>query len=184
MRSVSVALKKCRDVFVLAVGMASSSRRSEECVSSVASAVFKVVALRQEQVDVIAAIVCDHNVIEVLPTGFGKSLCYQVGTMMLNGFTQVVTPLLALCEDQITFMTAHNVPVVRMDSTLDHTSQKSICERIIREDCDLKAVYTTPQTLKHNVRVVRALRVATDAGRVNFATIDAAHCVLDWSDFM
>jgi ATP-dependent DNA helicase RecQ len=112
----------------------------------VANAVFKVAALRQEQADVIAAIVCGRNVIAVLPTGFGKSLCYQVGTMMLDGFTVVVTPLLALCEDQITFMKAHNVPVVRMDSTLYHTSQKSICERIMREDCDLKAVYTTPET--------------------------------------
>jgi ATP-dependent DNA helicase RecQ len=176
-------LEKCRDVFIVAFGMASSCLHSEECVESVANAVFKVPALRQEQVDVIAAILYGHNVIAVLPTGFGKSLCYQVGTMMLNGFTLVVTPLLALCEDQIAFMKAHNVPVVRVDSTLDHTSQKSVCERIMRDDCDVKAVYTTPETLKHNVRVVEALRVAGERGRVNFATIDEAHCVLDWSDF-
>jgi superfamily II DNA helicase RecQ len=234
-------LGKCRDVFISAVGMASSCLNSEECASSVANAVFKVPALRQEQVDVITAILCGHDVIAVLPSGFGKSLCCQVGTMMLGGFTLLVTPLLALCEEQIAFMKAHNVPVVRVNSTLDHTSQKSICERIMTQsyksiilchdlivitqyfpkaalsngpdprfrtgprtfkkqlpvrkvrrslrtlimsdDCDVEAVYTTPETLKHNVRVVTALRVAREGGRVNFATIDNAHCVLGWSDF-
>jgi hypothetical protein len=62
----------------------------------------------------------------------------------------------------------------------------------MRDDCDLKAAYTTPETSKHNVKAVRALRVAREAGRVNFATIDEAsivaklakaRCVLDWSDF-
>jgi superfamily II DNA helicase RecQ len=163
--------------------MAASSSKSEQCPRSLANAVFKVAALRQEQVDVIRAIVSGKNVIAVLPTGFGKSLCYQVGTMMLSGFTLVVTPLLALCEDQIMFMRANDVPVVRIDSTSDHITQKIICERIMCDDCDLKAVYTTPETLKHNDRAIRALRVAAEAGRVSFATIDEAHCVLEWSDF-
>jgi ATP-dependent DNA helicase RecQ len=100
--------------------MAASSSNSEQSARSVANAVFKVTALRQEQIDVIRAIVSGKNVIAVLPTGFSKSLCYQVGTMMQRGFTLVVTPLLALCEDQITFMRANDVPVVRIDSTLDH----------------------------------------------------------------
>jgi superfamily II DNA helicase RecQ len=51
------------------------------------------------------------------------------------------------------------------------------------DDCDLKAVYTTPETLKHNVRAIKALRFAAEARRVNFATIDEAHCVLECSDF-
>jgi ATP-dependent DNA helicase RecQ len=163
--------------------MASSRWNSEQSASSVANAAFKVTALKKEQIDVIRAIVSGKNVIAVLPTGFGKSLCYQVGTMMQRGFTLVVTPLLALCEDQITFMRANDVPVVRIDSTLDHETQKSICERIMGDDCDLKAVYTTPETLKHNIRAIKALQFAAEVGRVNFATIDEAHCVLEWSDF-
>jgi ATP-dependent DNA helicase RecQ len=79
---------------------------------SVDNAVFKERALRQEQEDVIRAIVSGENVIAVLMVS--ASLCHYVGTM--SGFTLVVSPLLALCEDQILFMRANDVPVVRLDS--------------------------------------------------------------------
>jgi ATP-dependent DNA helicase RecQ len=152
---------------------------------AVATDVFGVYRLREEQMEAIAAITstCDYCVIAVLPTGFGKSLCYQVGTMMLSGFTLVITPLLALCEDQMAFMSAHNIHVERMDSTLELDEQRAVCARIESNSCDLKAVYTTPETLRQNRQFVTALRVASAEGRVNFVTIDEARCVLEWSEF-
>jgi superfamily II DNA helicase RecQ len=66
---------------------------------------------------------------------------------------------------------------------VDHVMQKSICARIMGDDCDFKAVYTTPETLKHNVRAIKALRFAAEEGRVNFATTNEAHWVLEWSGF-
>jgi ATP-dependent DNA helicase RecQ len=152
---------------------------------AVATDVFGVDRLRKEQMEAIAAITstCAQCVIAVWPTGFGKSLCYQVGTMLLTGFTLVITPLLALCEDQLAFMTAHNIPVQRMDSTVRPDEQRAACARIQSDSCDLKAVYKTPETLRRNKEFVTALRVASAGGRVSFVTIDAAHCVLEWSEF-
>jgi superfamily II DNA helicase RecQ len=150
---------------------------------SVARGAFSVDVLRKEQMEVITAITGSENVIAVLPTGFGKSLCYQVGAMMLNGFTLVITPLLALCEDQIVYMSAHNIPVVRMDSTIERDEQVAVCTRVQCEDSDVKAVYTTPETLRQNKNFGNALRAASAQGRISFVTIDEAHCVLEWSDF-
>jgi ATP-dependent DNA helicase RecQ len=150
---------------------------------AVARQYFGVEELREQQLDAIKHITEGKNVIAVLPTGFGKSLCYQVGSLMLPGFTVVITPLLALCEDQMAFMTAHGVPVVRINSTIDRVEQDAIFKRITEGPNDLKVVYTTPETLQHNVRFVRALRKASAEKRVPFVTIDEAHCVLEWSDF-
>lgn len=151
--------------------------------SAVARDVFDVQQLRSEQTEAIEAILRLENVIAVLPTGFGKSLCYQVGTVMLKGFTVVVTPLLALCEDQIEYMSAHGIPVARMDSTIECDEQEAVCSRVAADDSGLKALYTTPETLQHNKQQARALRVAQAAENINFITIDEAHCVLEWSEF-
>lgn len=145
--------------------------------------VFDVQHLRAEQTEAIEAILRSENVIAVLPTGFGKSLCYQIGTVLLKGFTVVVTPLLALCEDQIAYMSARGIAVDRMDSSLEHDEQAAVCNRIKAEDSGLKALYTTPETLQHNRQLAQALQVARAAENINFITIDEAHCVLEWSEF-
>jgi hypothetical protein len=103
--------------------------------------------------------------------------------MLQEGFTVVITPLLALCEDQMAYMSACNVPVVRIDSSIERVEQVAVCTRIQSASTDLKAVYTTPETLRHNKLLGSALRVASAEGRVNFATIDEAHCILEWSEF-
>lgn len=152
-------------------------------VSEVALNMFNVEQLREEQIEVISAILRSENVIAVLPTGFGKSLCYQISTVMMQGFTIVVTPLLALCEDQMEYMQSHGVTVDRMDSTLLRDQQAAVCGRIRQVNSGLKALYTTPETLQHNVLLAKALHEATQAGNISFITIDEAHCVLDWSEF-
>ena len=97
--------------------------------AAVAHDVFDVHQLRAQQLEAIEAIV-RGDVIAVLPTGFGKSLCYQIGTVLLKGFAVVVTPLLALSEDQIQYMLAHGIPVDRIDSTVLYDEQLAVCKRI------------------------------------------------------
>jgi superfamily II DNA helicase RecQ len=80
------------------------SFRATMSAESVAEAVFSVTELRSEQRDAISAITSGQNVVVVLPTGFGKSLCYQEGALLMKGFTIVITPLLALCDDQVRYM--------------------------------------------------------------------------------
>ena len=150
--------------------------------AAVAHDVFDVHQLRAQQLEAIEAIV-RGDVIAVLPTGFGKSLCYQIGTVLLKGFAVVVTPLLALSEDQIQYMLAHGIPVDRIDSTVLYDEQLAVCKRIEGEGSGLKALYTTPETLQHNRHLARALQVAQAGDRINFITIDGAHCVLEWLEF-
>ena len=86
-------------------------------------------------------------------------------------------------EDQIQYMLAHGIPVDRIDSTVLYDEQLAVCKRIEGEGSGLKALYTTPETLQHNRHLARALQVAQAGDRINFITIDGAHCVLEWLEF-
>src|SRR5947209_9586605 len=82
-------------------------------------------AFREGQEPAVAKLLDGKSVLAIFPTGAGKSLCYQLPALMLEGVTLVVSPLIALMKDQIDFLVAHGVPAARMDSTLtlDETRQ-------------------------------------------------------------
>ena len=74
---------------------------------------------REGQVDVIEKILEGKSALAVFPTGSGKSLCYQLSALLLDGLTLVISPLIALMKDQIDFLHERNIPAARLDSTLE-----------------------------------------------------------------
>src|SRR4249920_304692 len=79
---------------------------------------FGFAEFRPAQQQVIDKVMAGQNVLAVMPTGSGKSLCYQLPAMALPGLTLVVSPLIALMKDQIDALTARGIPARRLDSTL------------------------------------------------------------------
>ena len=75
-------------------------------------------SFRDGQEEVIASILSDRSALAVFPTGGGKSLCYQLPALLLNGLTLVVSPLIALMKDQVDSLVAKGIPAARLDSTL------------------------------------------------------------------
>ena len=86
--------------------------------ADILSRVFGFSGFREGQEAVVGRLLDGKSVLAIFPTGAGKSLCYQLPALMLDGVTLVVSPLIALMKDQIDFLISRGVPAARMDSTL------------------------------------------------------------------
>ncbi len=128
---------------------------------------------RAGQREVIEAILAGHDTVVVMPTGGGKSLCYQLPAMLQTGATVVVSPLIALMKDQVDALRARDLPATFINSSIDFEEQKA---RIggIRQG-RFKLVYVAPERFRSNF-FVEALRSAD----VSLFAVDEAHCVSTW----
>lgn len=130
-------------------------------------------SLRPLQVDAIRAALAGRDSLVVMPTGGGKSLCFQAPAVFRGGLTVVVSPLIALMKDQVDGLTRIGVPAVRIDSTLSSSEWSEAANSIRRGETRL--VFTSPERLV-NTGTVRLLQ---DAGAHTIA-VDEAHCVSHW----
>jgi ATP-dependent DNA helicase RecQ len=130
-------------------------------------------SFREGQEEVISKILDGKSALAVFPTGSGKSLCYQLSALLLDGLTLVISPLIALMKDQIDFLQRRKIPAARLDSTVE-------LSEIRRIDADLQAnrlklLYVAPERFS-NERFIQKL------SRLNIAlmVIDEAHCISEW----
>jgi ATP-dependent DNA helicase RecQ len=129
--------------------------------------------LRPLQEQAIRATLSGRDSLVVLPTGGGKSLCYQAPAVVRGGLTVVVSPLIALMKDQVDGLTRIGVPAARLDSTISNGEWATTADAIRRGETRL--VFTSPERLI-NTGTYRLLR---DAGAHTVA-VDEAHCVSHW----
>lgn len=130
-------------------------------------------AFRPGQEEVVASILEGRDTLAIMPTGRGKSLCYQLPAMLLEGVTVVVSPLIALMKDQVDALTRRGLPATLINSTLSLEEQRARMEGL--EAGAYRLVYIAPERFRHR-RFVEAL------GRVRLAlfAIDEAHCLSQW----
>ncbi len=134
---------------------------------------FKLPSFRPGQEAVINALLQGHSALAVFPTGGGKSLCYQLPALMLNGLTLVVSPLIALMKDQVDALQSLGIKAARLDSSLDKDETLAIYNSLY--DGSLKLLYVSPERLK-NERFVQRLSQLT----ISLLAIDEAHCISEW----
>jgi RecQ family ATP-dependent DNA helicase len=135
--------------------------------------VFGFDTFREGQETIITKILEGKSALAVFPTGSGKSLCYQLSALHLEGLTLVISPLIALMKDQIDFLNKRKIPAARLDSTLEP-------EEIRRIDSDLRArrlklLYVAPERFS-NERFIQKLRQL----KISLMVIDEAHCISEW----
>src|SRR5215469_1099423 len=130
-------------------------------------------AFRGLQAEVIAEVLAGRHALAVLPTGGGKSLCYQIPAMMRPGVAIVVSPLIALMADQVEGLIQSGVAAARLDSdaTLDHRS--AVWRQIEAGELDL--LYLSPEGLMQPAMLDRLVRQ-----NISLIAIDEAHCVSQW----
>lgn len=134
---------------------------------------FRLTAFRPGQEAIINTLMQGHSALAVFPTGGGKSLCYQLPALLLDGLTLVVSPLIALMKDQVDSLRDLGIPAARMDSSLSAEEARSLFAGIRQQT--IKIVYVSPERLK-NDRFVRRL-----AGiKISLLAIDEAHCISEW----
>ncbi|TVQ01164.1 MAG: RecQ family ATP-dependent DNA helicase [Planctomycetaceae bacterium] len=134
---------------------------------------FGLTGFRPGQRDVIDAIAAGHDVLCVMPTGGGKSLCYQLPSLARKGTTIVVSPLIALMKDQVDALHRLGISAKLINSTLSLSEQDDVMRQMANGELDL--VYVAPERLRNG----RFLEAVGKAG-VSLLAIDEAHCVSEW----
>jgi ATP-dependent DNA helicase RecQ len=118
--------------------------------------------------------VCEgRDSIVVLPTGGGKSLCFQAPALLLPGLTLVVSPLLSLMKDQVDSLLECGIPAARMDSTLSTAEKAAIFARL--RSRELRLLYVSPERL-----VMEGFLAFLKANGISSVAVDEAHCVSMW----
>lgn len=128
---------------------------------------------REGQRDVIAAILEGKDAVVVMPTGSGKSLCYQLPALMFPGATLVVSPLIALMKDQVDALRARDLPATFVNSSLPEREQWARIDAVGRGE--FKLVYVAPERFRSS-RFLDALRSI----KVSLFAVDEAHCISTW----
>jgi RecQ family ATP-dependent DNA helicase len=128
---------------------------------------------REGQREVVSAILEGRDTVVVMPTGGGKSLCYQLPAMMMEGATIVVSPLIALMKDQVDALLARNLPATFINSSITFEEQKARIASVRRGE--YKLVYVAPERFRsaHFVETLRTAQIALFA-------VDEAHCISQW----
>ena len=129
--------------------------------------------LRQGQRAVIDALLSGASALAVFPTGGGKSLCYQLPALLLDGLTVVVSPLIALMKDQIDFLRSRGIEAARLDSSLSFEETIETQRRL--RSGETKLLYVAPERFA-NERFVAMLREV----EIALFAIDEAHCISEW----
>lgn len=130
-------------------------------------------AFRDYQEEIINAVITGHDTLALLPTGGGKSLCYQLPSLMLEGTCLVISPLLALMRDQVVQMKNLGIEAEYLSSELDDFDAETIYNRC--KDGLTKILYVSPERLTNRTFLENIEEV-----RLSFIAVDEAHCISEW----
>ncbi|MER7272184.1 RecQ family ATP-dependent DNA helicase, partial [Micromonospora carbonacea] len=153
--------------------MTSPSDTLAETPLGVLRRVFGYDAFRGEQQEIIDHVVGGGDALVLMPTGGGKSLCYQIPALVRDGVAVVVSPLIALMQDQVDALTAVGARAGFLNSTLDPDARRLVEAQFVAGELDL--LYLAPEALGSG----GTLRLL-DRGRIALFAIDEAHCVAQW----
>lgn len=128
---------------------------------------------RPGQRDIVEHLLAGRSALAVFPTGGGKSLCFQLPALMLEGMTLVVSPLIALMKDQIDFLVEKGVRAARLDSSLSAEETRQVWDDLWHGR--LKILYVAPERFASE-RFIQRLRRTT----ISLMVIDEVHCISEW----
>lgn len=142
--------------------------------------VFKIDSFRPKQLSAINSTLSGQNALVVMPTGAGKSLCYQLPALVKTGMTIVISPLISLMEDQVRSLTLKNIPAKLMTSTSPKEETAAVLNLLKDKNAPVKLLYVTPERLAKSKRFMANLQKCFAEGRLQRIAIDEVHCCSQW----
>tara|TARA_B100000768_G_scaffold181461_1_gene204550 strand:+ start:1420 stop:3336 length:1917 start_codon:yes stop_codon:yes gene_type:complete len=132
-------------------------------------------AFRDSQKEIIDFVLQKKDVIALLPTGGGKSLCYQLPAVLMDGTCLVISPLIALMEDQVSQLTKIGIKTAYINSSLHFKDIDRILDNVIYGN--IKILYVSPERLKTDLFLDRFKKM-----NISFVAVDEAHCISEWGN--
>jgi len=139
--------------------------------------VFGYPAFRGRQADIVSHVAGGGDALVLMPTGGGKSLCYQIPALLRHGVGIVISPLIALMQDQVEALTQVGVKAAYLNSTLDFSTVQQIERQLFTGELDM--LYIAPERLMTD-RSWSLLDRLEESGKLALFAIDEAHCVSQW----
>ncbi len=128
---------------------------------------------RPGQAEIIDAVMQGQNVLAVLPTGGGKSLCYQIPALLSESISIVISPLIALMKDQVDSLNRNGEAAAFINSTLDSYQVKNVLNKL--SDSKIKLLYVAPERL-NSIEFVESVKLLN----TEYIFVDEAHCISEW----
>ncbi|MBL1211718.1 MAG: RecQ family ATP-dependent DNA helicase [Ignavibacteriae bacterium] len=128
---------------------------------------------REGQEEIINSIIEGNNVLAVLATGAGKSLCYQIPALLGNSFSIVISPLIALMQDQVSSINEKNEIAAFINSSLDYQATEKVLNQI--NQGEIKLLYLAPERLENREFAARIKSLSPE-----YIFVDEAHCISEW----
>lgn len=135
--------------------------------------VFGYSAFRPGQEKLIDAVIAGRDVFGIMPTGGGKSMCYQIPALLMPGITIVISPLISLMRDQVMALKAAGVPAAYINSTLNGAQVQAVYRNLLAGQ--YKIIYVAPERLDYAGFASVAARLP-----IAFVAVDEAHCISQW----
>lgn len=134
--------------------------------------------LKPEQTRAVEAALDNQHVLTLLPTGHGKSLTFQLPALLSGGLTLVISPLIALMEDQVTGLRERGVPAAAVNASRSGAEQRGILDEAERGEIHL--LYLSPERVNRSAELHQRLSALIAKGRVTRVVFDEAHCLSEW----
>ncbi|WJQ81382.1 DNA helicase RecQ [Brevibacillus brevis] len=130
-------------------------------------------SFREGQKKIITSLLAGHDTVGIMPTGGGKSICYQVPAMLQDGVTIVISPLISLMKDQVDVLVSMGIPATQINSSLDYSEVRDRLRMAARGE--YKLLYIAPERLESE-----AFQNLIQDVPISFVAVDEAHCVSQW----
>ena len=146
-----------------------------KCAKEILKKIFGYDSFRPLQLEIIRNLLSGKDTLAIMPTGGGKSLCYQIPALIFKGITIVVSPLISLMQDQVSSLKENGVPAEYLNSSLEFNEYIETVKKL--KNGEIKLVYVSPEGLASE-KMMNILHECSMP--ISCITIDEAHCVSEW----
>jgi len=149
-------------------------------VRKILRSTFKIDQFRPLQASCINATLSSKDTFLIMPTGAGKSLCYQLPAVVNPGLTLVISPLVSLMEDQLLAVKARGIDAATLNSSSSQADVSRVHSAMVDKKGGLKILYVTPEKLAKSKRFMSKLEKCNEIGGLSRVVIDEVHCASQW----